>query len=154
MSEEQTFRSEVNGVQNVQPLRSVQPPRSAAPFKFPLLNPPPRRDCVAMQETTNSVISNGSERSCISATYKNKISPLRVEMTIATQSVFAGEGRVRDCARAQHPIFEGGAELTERSLIMFAQLRKRANKGSADGFLRRLYCARVSGLLKQRMAAN
>jgi hypothetical protein len=32
-SEEQTFHSVVNGVQNVQPLRSVQPPRRAAPFK-------------------------------------------------------------------------------------------------------------------------
>jgi hypothetical protein len=35
MSKEQTFRSEDNGslVQNVQPLRTVQPPRRAAPFK-------------------------------------------------------------------------------------------------------------------------
>jgi hypothetical protein len=35
MSKEQTFRSEDNDflVQNVQPLRSVQPPRRAAPFK-------------------------------------------------------------------------------------------------------------------------
>jgi hypothetical protein len=45
------------------------------------------RDCVAMHEWLNVVISSRARDLAFSATFEDKISRLRLEMTIATQSL-------------------------------------------------------------------
>jgi hypothetical protein len=61
----------------------------------PLRHPAPRRGCVAMHERPILVISSGARDLAFSATCEEKISRLRLEMTIVTQSGRGGEKRWR-----------------------------------------------------------